>query len=560
MSQQAYYKSVIGVSLTGGDDGQWQPWARSGSENHGDFSPAGVNGFRQWLKQKYVTPEKLQQAWHDTSATFEAAEVPGIAARREGTPFFDPRKDAQVIDYLTFDCESKSRLVARLAKVVKNAAGKDFLVGCYFQDALYGRSFSYEESPRITSDDLDFFVSPLDYGPTRRAGWVGGEFSAAPDTLRLHKKLYLCELDFRTSASRFVSNNYDYSVLGRLESKREFDSVNLRATGIMLNYGMGQWYYDLASASFTPQYAKDGLAKTVDVYKQIALDPTAPRPDLEPKVAVFADGRTNSYVGRTYQRDLLLPSLSSTRASLFLSGVTCAIYDIEDLTNPALPDYQVYVFLNSWHLDQAQRDFIESHLKKNGKTLVWVHAAGYLSDDGASDAQISAVTGMNIACRNTYETLEVEAAPAAPEPFDELLPRQGVAWEKLRGLRFVVEDTEATPIGRYSDTKEVANAVKTHPEYKSVFVAAPGGLGPDLLNAIVRYAGLIPTSHSGNVAVYRNSLLTLHGVAGGPVKVSLPQPASLTDLSDGAALPETSKEFTIDLNPGQTRLFKVRTK
>lgn len=554
IKQQPYYKAVTGFFVLGGDDGQWQPWARSGWKNRGDYSVAGIKGFQAWLRKKYGTEEVLQKAWGQDKYSFESVGVPSLAERAKPQPFLDPISDRAIIDYTAYECASKAILVDSIAGSIKALAEKPVLVGCYFQDQLYGHSFCYEESDRINSPSLDFFVSPLDYGPWRRAGWIGGEFSVSPDSLKLHDKLYLCELDFRTDGSRKTSEFYDYSVIGTLDQKEAFDSVNFRATGLMLNYGMGQWYYELAAGSFAVDYAQEGIERAVGIYEK-SLD--AKPSESKSRIAVFTDGTINSYISQPYQDPLLLPALSIARSSLFLSGASMAIYGIEDLMNPKLPEFSVYVFLNSWYLSSTQRQFIKENLQKKGKTLVWVGPAGYIDETGASLSRMSDIVGIDFAKEARFQKLQVESRDTAEKPFGSLLPRQGVAWPDLFGLNIKVEDRKAVPIGWYAGGNDVANAIKTNRDYTVAFVAAPGGLGPDLLNAICQYAKVPTESDFGNGVVLKNDILTLHGVAGGKTKVRFPRPVKLINLLEKQDDIACAEELAVDLKPGETKLFKV---
>ena len=554
MKTKPYYKGVVGVMLYGGDDGQWGHWARSGVLNHGDYSLAGVNAFRKWLEKQYETEEAFQSAWKDTEVTFATARVPSIAERRVAeSVFLDPQKHKPVMDYLAFESQVKGVLIDRLGEAVKKNAGKPVLVGTYYQDAMYGReNNAYGEVPRLRSQYLDFFVSPLDYGAWRRPGWGGGTFSSCVDSLRLHNKLVLCELDLRTAVSRYTSDYYDYNILGRLENREMFDAVNRRETGIAAAYGMGQWYYTMAGGSFYADFAREGVAESIQAVKRVQAEPTV---NIQPKVAVFADGVTNQAISRAYQNQLLYPSLNMTRSSLFLSGVTPAIYGLEDLMDPQLPEFEVMVFLNAWYLSEEQVSFIQENLAKEGRTLVFVHTAGLVRETGVDAKNITQLTGIEVSLGETFEDLSVVAESGVRAPFDQLWPRQGTAYETLRGLRLAIEDEKVEVLGRYADSGEVANALKDRGDHRVVLVASPGGLGPDLFHAIVADVGIPPVAEAGNVVVCRGNVLSMHGVQGGKVQVRLPETATVRDMLTGEIVAETVETFSVELPRQQTRNF-----
>jgi len=68
-------KIVVGVEFTGGTDGQIYPWDRDHARG-ADYSPAGLEGWRKFLKQRYKNNDALlQRTWKVAEATFENATV-----------------------------------------------------------------------------------------------------------------------------------------------------------------------------------------------------------------------------------------------------------------------------------------------------------------------------------------------------------------------------------------------------------------------------------------------------------------------------------------------------
>ena len=62
--------SVAAIQVAGGMFGEWHHW----SEGHAaDVSAPMQNHFKSFLKEKYITEENLQKAWHMPNVTFENA-------------------------------------------------------------------------------------------------------------------------------------------------------------------------------------------------------------------------------------------------------------------------------------------------------------------------------------------------------------------------------------------------------------------------------------------------------------------------------------------------------
>ena len=84
-------KAVIGYHVIGGNDGQMFQWNDFHGNRCGDYSPASLRAFRNWLRTKYRRETELKKAWRQPNVTFETAEFP--VPERIGTDrFWDRRR------------------------------------------------------------------------------------------------------------------------------------------------------------------------------------------------------------------------------------------------------------------------------------------------------------------------------------------------------------------------------------------------------------------------------------------------------------------------------------
>ena len=367
--------------------------------------------------------------------------------------------------------------------------------------------------------------------------------------------MFLTELDFRTETSGSVSREYDYNVIGRLDTPAEFDAVNRRETGLMAAYGMSQWYYSMSSAFHSP-YPLAGVREAVGIHNW-AVRNNANR--FTPEVAVFVDEEAASHISMQFADRVLFPSTSRERSALFLSGVPLDIYAMEDLTDPRLPPYKVYVFLTSYVLRESQRAFINTELKKDSHTLVWMHAAGYIGEQGLSTSTMSEAVGMTIRKAESSDYgLDVICAPSREPNFQSLLPVQVGDFLTCHSEKFSVDDPDAVTLGTYVKGGEPALALKRCPGWTSVYIARPGGLGPDLLHAIARDAGAFTLMAPGNAAATDGNILMIHGVAGGRQSVRLPFRADVQDLITNRLVADAVEQFDLDIPVQETFLFGLR--
>src|SRR5690606_23849415 len=104
-------KMVIGLEFTGGTDGQLYPWDRDRARG-ADYSPAGLEGWRNYLKGKYNNNvSELRAAWKDNTVTFADAEVPNLTNRGYGKSTFVTQSG---IDYNLFISEAINNFIIGL--------------------------------------------------------------------------------------------------------------------------------------------------------------------------------------------------------------------------------------------------------------------------------------------------------------------------------------------------------------------------------------------------------------------------------------------------------------
>ncbi len=84
---------------------------------------------------------------------------------------------------------------------------------------------------------------------------------------------------------------------------------------------------------------------------------------------------------------------------------------LSDIENPKLPDYKLYIFLNTFHVTPPQRAAIQAKLRKNGATALWVYAPGYIDGQKCDVTNMTALTGIKLAEDRTAGELHVDPLP-----------------------------------------------------------------------------------------------------------------------------------------------------
>ena len=262
------------------------------------------------------------------------------------------------------------------------------------------------------------------------------------------------------------------------------------------------------------------------------------------------------------------------------SGVPYDLHYLRDvLSNPSLWRYRVYVFEDTYRLSSDQRRVIAERLQRDGKTLVWVYAPGFVTEQGLSLRASSDLVGMNVQTEAAAKPTGAYAVPveatATPDLAGKLaaglpsLQGMGEMYQKLWSLpeppylsydlqRFWVDDPAAAVLARYRDGK-AAIAVRRLPgpggggnDWTSVYVAPPGGLEGRLLNNIARQAKAFVALDAGPAVEMNGNFLSLHGTVGGRYEITLPRRGTVRAADTGAVLARSATSFTADVQAQHT--------
>ena len=60
-------------------------------------------------------------------------------------------------------------------------------------------------------------------------------------------------------------------------------------------------------------------------------------------------------------------------------GAPVDYYFHNDLADPRMPDYRLYVMLNQYYLTDAEREAVYAKARRNGATVLWLYAAGFVN-------------------------------------------------------------------------------------------------------------------------------------------------------------------------------------
>lgn len=511
---------VIGYHPCGQETGEWF-YEKSWQGVVSGLEPPARVAFKDYVRRRYGSDEKLQAAWHDPDITLDCVEVPSVRdqTRCLAGAFRDPAAERGIIDYFEFRNEEMADTVELMCRAVKEAAPNKLAV------TFYGYIFEVACIPRglqasghlalgrlLQSPYVDVICSPGSYSDRGPGG--GGYFMAPVDSVQLHGKLWLMEDDTRTHLGG-ADTGYG---LYRMKDARETRGVLERNFAHVLTHGAAVWWMDLFGVGwFSGDEIWSDLSQLQQVYTQGLRSPEK----YHPEIALIVDERSSLYAAPS--PGVLAPLLNGSREQWYRVGAPLGIYLLSDLVAGKVPPAKLYVFLNAFTLDDRQIQALRTHAFRRGSTVLWMHAPGIVNGDTLSPDRISSLTGIRV---------------------------------KTDAASFVVDDRLARPTAyRLGDDGIVEVASKKMEGWTSVYSAALQ-IPTDVLRAIARQAGVHIYSDQNDVVMAGNGFVALHASSDGVKRLSMVRGCSAVDCLTGANLGR-AVVFEFEMKRGDTKLLRI---
>jgi hypothetical protein len=539
----------------------------------GDFHPGAIQLFRNWLKQKYFSVDNLKAAWRDSKVTFENAMPDGAALAAEDFPsgvFRDPVKSRSSIDYAAFFPRLIGGFYQKLAAHYKQKTNRKALVFMNYGAVLATLPIASPGGARIhvnnndlhnllEDENIDMFVQSMPYD-LRNADDPMVVYQAI-ESINLHHKMYLFDYDARTISSGTLT-------YGRHRSQYESDVIIKRDLSWVMMKNGGAWLADMSMAGWRqwieyrkPWFSTPEVTKpTREVIELFAKSTSIPKKSVS-EIAVVVDLETPAYEdnlnsGYIYKA-LISQNLWYEMAKLG------APYDLilkSDLANPnTRKDYKLYLLMNPFYLNDAERATI-NQLKRDGKTLVWFYAPGYVSDDGLDVTGICEMTGINVKQKSVpKEQLQMQVGSSV-HPLTAGLEKSTFIPYNYAGITeaspvFYVDDAKAQALAQYPDGK-TAWAARDFGDWKSIYAAVPL-LNTQAFRNIAKYAGVhLYVDEDIVMAADNRFLMFTNGYEKQrTLKVQLPEIKTVKDAFTGQVISRDKKYFSLEMDTPQTRIL-----
>lgn len=539
-------------------------------EGVGDYNPQAIEAFRKYIRDKYSSEENLRQAYGDVSLTFEEIYPTYAKISANGDQdgcFLHPVKQRLAIDYHAFLSTLVPRfLTDHLAATIKRMTDGRILVGSYWGymthdltfDGWYSHQMNHCDLPYVLqSPNIDFFASPFSYSyPARHAGEPPRVFQTV-GALRLNGKLQIPECDHRTFRAAVTIN-------GRNFSRADSLALIRRDVGTALMHGSGAWFSDWTNNDRNdrrrtePYFLDEQLLSEISQMRS-AYQRTINEPRKQvAEMAVLVSGPTHFY----HDNNAAPIYTELVRKMMYtqIGNIGAPYHELvlNDIEKPQVQeDYKCYIFLNAFYLTDEQREIVES-LKRDGKTLVWIYAPGYVTDTDLSVDYIESLTGFKTGVEFKLQPLTYMTSNTSHTILSGVEPGSYGGSTGQVSPRFYVTDPEAEVLGSYSDGRAafVARDFGTH---KSVYCTSTF-MTTAMLRNILRYAGChiyveddiyIDATH--NVIMVTNTFEKER-----TVKVNLPRKCDVSELVHETPVASGVRSFEVALPRSSTLIYNLQ--
>jgi hypothetical protein len=612
VESSSFGKRTIGYFLTGPPP-EWYVSGDYNSEIHSLGYSAGFKEFySSFLKKKYGNEQNLQKAWGNESANFLNPDIPTLAEKKYPMPlvtprlnpdaalalknsdvasgfpfeeriifnadfgsFLDPDKSAKLIDFYQAWNEGVANTVEYLAKTVKETTDNKKLAGSFY--GIYASTFVHHGGGAalkklLDSPYIDFLSAPGLYEDRPPGGAGTCTYRSPIDSFYCRNKLWIHENDTRTWRSQPHSNRINY---GGYESKEESLEVLKRDFAQNLCDDVYAWWFCMGKNEQEAFYFDKDIFSLFKEQNKIAAD------------YYREDRQKASEIAFVYDQDSLWLSDPETTRDLCMYskllelprvGTPADHILIDDLDNPLIPQYKLYIFVNCFVIDHAKREKIAKYVKCDGKTALWIYAPGLIDPEKAPQQlktdYVSELIGININCLHTRQegTFRIYEHEMTKEmsPFRDYgrynRPNQsGFSWAKgkMKVVRpaplnpvFFADDPDCEILGEFINNGKAAWVIKRFDSWQSVWLGSKV-MNAEVIRAVAEDAGVHIYSKSNDIFAANRRFISIHTSTEGQKTLHLPAGTKgLCDIYNGERyLVDANDNVVLELDFGITQTF-----
>ncbi len=531
---------VIGFQFCGGHDGQFVQWEYGPFNGHFEYSEATHIALRKYLTEIYKTDEALQKAWGDPQVTLKNAVNPSVEEFKSQKYFDDkPGIGRKIADCRRFISIGTARMLNRFAKAAKAEWQRPCIVEAWYSTAIWAQPSRLALDELIKDNAVNMIGMVSYYAPYRKLGDIGASANSCIQALNLRNLAYIQEMDHRTWRTQRVLGA-SMNAVAFPANPEEFHHQLVRdGASVLAAGGQGFYLLDMFGSWYHDPDAQKSI-RTIYNMNEHAVKYAGKYPAA--KVAIFMDEATRlmsenvpSYVNNIWRT----------------SGITPALHYLSDLTNPELPEYELYILYSPLTLNRKQLNTLKKLSDRPGKVLYIIGDAGRTSPDFTGTAGAIAELGMILKESSGNLSSYVVPVKNSDDPVLEnisgVLECDGISVSKGKLNRRIqygyayINDPQAKILGTTERGTTPLFAAKTMPGGgKLYYCSRNGALTPQLIYNLAKEAEITPFSTPGNVVFAGNGIAAVHRTAG-EVEIDLGYETTLIDPENGKVIGKMRK-------------------
>ncbi len=501
---------VIGFQLAGGHDGQFIQWEYGCTNGHFDYSEAARKALCSYLKEIYGSDDALREAWGDPEVTLQNASNPS-PEEFHSMKFADDRPGLgrKIADCRRFIAVGTARMLNFLARTLKDEWKRPAVVEMWYSTAIWAYPTRLALDELIRGEAVNIIGMVTNYAPFRFLDGPGGSANSCIQALNLRNVMYIQEMDHRTWRTERTSG-YFMNAVAFPEGAADFRSQLLRdASSVLALGGQGFYLYDMFGSWYNDPEALKTI-RTIYAMNTYVSGNAGKFPRSRTAILMDEATRLMSEYVPNYVTDIWR-----------LSGITPALHFLSDLTDPEMPEYDLYVLWSPLTIDRKQLAEIKKRADRPGKVLVVIGDAGRTSRDFAGTAEVLDRLGLRVLEDPDVSGETIIPAPGVSDPvLDHIagvmeqsgmsVGRDGLKRREVFGCA-VIDDPEAKILGVYETSRRPAFAVKKMPGGGTLYCAGRNGaLTSQMLHNFARAAGIEPYAEPGNAVFVGNGVAAIH--------------------------------------------------
>jgi hypothetical protein len=545
-----YSTRVIGYHPASGVSWEWQHWGSVGDFPPTDYSEPMRNEFEQWTRREYADDiEAVRAAWRMPELTFATVAIPPVPVRdgADHMLFRVPADNRYVIDFYRFYQDVMVDGILHYFGIIKDVTHGEAIVGTYYGYTLTmlggarraGDSGHYALHRLLESDLCDFLVSPFDY--SNRAVGETYQIMSAVGSVLAHDKLWVMQADLRTHLVTRPEQRVHGAPDG-LAGTRAFASCAAK--------GLACQWYDFSNGWIARDPRQSQIiGRLRDIADRwLEWDRT---PDPRGIAFIVDEDTPACYLSHEIQAMYWL--VYRQKEVFERVGAPWNVYLLDDLVEGRVPEARCYFFVNTFHMTDAARSYINANLKSDGRTLVWMYAPGYIGADDLDVARIGELTGMEMT--EVEEMRPWRLDPSEDHRFTAGLTAADIVQPNIEiGPVFHPSEDGIEVAGTWEGSDLPALAVRRFADWTSVYSATPL-LSPKLVKRIAEDAGVAVRVAGVEPSYVSRNMIGLHSAVERTETLRFDEPMRVVDLLTGEILAADATELEVTVPGPGTRLL-----